>query len=205
MAASLCRYFDREPGARACQISESHCGPAVVQMLLGCQGVAVSQEQITEAADACSSIAEQGTRIDQLARAVRYLAPGMRLWHKEGATPADLDALVNGHGYPVGVEWQGVFEPSDLEDETRPDKGHYSIVRAIDLAAGELTIVDPYGDFFRQDRVFAIAVFERRWWDYNEAPRPARGESRWKKDDRLAFIVAPDEAAFAANLGMTAD
>ncbi|MHB0874972.1 MAG: C39 family peptidase [Anaerolineae bacterium] len=205
MPADLCRYFDSGAQARACQVSEAHCGPAVVQMLLGCLGTEVTQEQITEAAGACTTIAEQGTRLDQLARAVCGLAPDMRLWHKEHSSVDDLEALVNGHGQPVGVEWQGVFEDSDLEHESRPDKGHYSIVRAIDRQAGTLTIVDPYGDFYRADRVFPIDVFVRRWWDYNEVPGPAGGRPKLKKDVRLAFIVTPREATFPRALGMTAD
>ncbi|HET9588306.1 MAG TPA: hypothetical protein VFO91_05925, partial [Anaerolineales bacterium] len=123
------------------QITENHCGPAVIQMLLENIDVNVTQEQITEAAGAAHTIALLGTRVDQLAKAVHELAPGARLWYKEKATPEDLEYVLDVCKFPVGVEWQGLFEDMDDDDE---DYGHYSIISHIDKVKDELIVVDPY-------------------------------------------------------------
>src|SRR5512146_764680 len=82
------------------QISENHCGPAVLQMLLENIGVEASQEAITEAAGAARHIARYGTRVDQLAKAVHLLAPGARLWYKEHATVEDLVHVLDAREFP---------------------------------------------------------------------------------------------------------
>src|SRR4029079_8381763 len=114
------------------QITENHCGPAVVQMLLENIGVNASQESITEAAGATETIAEHGTRIDQLAQAVQRLAPGARLWCKEKARLEDVIFVLDEQKYPVGVEWQGLFDED--EDEFDDDYGHYSVIANVDTA-----------------------------------------------------------------------
>src|SRR5512141_157991 len=85
------------------QISEHHCGPAVIQMLLENIGVSATQEQITEAAGAARTIEVQGTRVDQLARAVRELAPDARLWYKENASLRDLKYVLEEARFPAGA------------------------------------------------------------------------------------------------------
>src|SRR5512145_503167 len=95
------------------QITENHCGPAVIQMLLENIGVQVSQEEITEAAGATHTIETHGTRVDQLAKAVHQLTPIAKLWFKEKAGPEDLEYVLNECKYPVGVEWQGLFNDMD--------------------------------------------------------------------------------------------
>src|SRR6266540_5405542 len=184
------------------QISESHCGPAVIQMLLENIGVTASQEAITEAAGAAATIDEHGTRVDQLAQAVRTLAPGARLWCKEKASLADVQYVLDEQKYPVGVEWQGLFD--DDEDEFDDDYGHYSVISHIDLAKGELIVVDPYKDFADQDRILKISVFQKRWWDDNEVKDARTGKVTYKRDEQLFFVVAPVDEAFPAELGMTA-
>src|SRR5512133_2564863 len=101
--------------SRFTQISESHCGPAVIQMLLSNLGIEVSQEAVAEAGGATELIELNGMRVDQLARAVRVLAPDARFWYKDHSSLDDLIRLVSEYRYPVGVEWQGLFEDS-LED-----------------------------------------------------------------------------------------
>src|SRR5436305_14794214 len=182
------------------QISENHCGPAVIQMLLENIGVNVSQETITAAADATDTIAENGTRVDQLAQAVRSLAPGARLWYKEKATLDDLVRVLDEQNYPVGVEWQGLFDEN--EDEFDDDYGHYSVIAHIDQAKGELIVVDPYKDFADQDRILSIRVFLKRWWDDNEVKEPQTGVTSHKRDEQLFFVVAPLDVAFPADLHM---
>lgn len=181
------------------QITENHCGPAVTQMLLENIGVNVTQEAITEAAGATYTIETHGTRVDQLAKAVHELAPHAKLWHKEKASFEDLEYVLNEKKYPVGVEWQGLFEDEDNDDE---DNGHYSIVANIDRAKDELIIVDPYKDFVEQNRIIKISLFEKRWWDYNEVKDLETGEKTFKKDEQLFFVVASLDVSFPETLQM---
>lgn len=181
------------------QISENHCGPAVVQMLLENIGVHVSQETITDAADATHTIETHGTRVDQLAKAVHELAPHARLWHKEKSSFEDLEYVLTKKKFPVGVEWQGLFEDQDNDDE---DNGHYSIVAHIDKARDELIIVDPYKDFVDQNRIIKISTFRNRWWDFNEVKDLETGEKTLKKDEQLLFVIAPLDVRFPDELQM---
>ena len=181
------------------QITENHCGPAVTQMLLENIGVNVSQEEITEAAGATHTIETHGTRVDQLARAVHELAPIAKLWYREKASVEDLEYVLNECKFPVGVEWQGLFEDMDDDDE---DYGHYSIIAHIDTVKDEIIVVDPYKDFVDQSRIVKMSLFLNRWWDFNEVKDPETGEKEFKKDEQLFFVVAPLSVAFPAELGM---
>ena len=181
------------------QITENHCGPAVVQMLLENIGVNASQEEITEAAGATHTIETHGTRVDQLAKAVHTLAPIARLWYKEHASLADLEYVLNECKYPVGVEWQGLFSDMDEDDD---DYGHYSIVAHIDQVKDELIVVDPYKDFVDQSRIVKLSLFQSRWWDFNEVKDSETGEKTFKKDEQLFFVVVPLSVAFPSELGM---
>jgi hypothetical protein len=181
------------------QITENHCGPAVMQMLLENIGVNVTQEEVTEAAGATHTIETHGTRVDQLAKAVQALAPIAKLWYKEKASPDDLEYVLDECKYPVGVEWQGLFDDMDDDDG---DYGHYSIISHIDKGKDELIIVDPYKDFVDQSRIVKMSLFLNRWWDFNEVKDPQTGEKVFKKDEQLFFVVAPLSVAFPAELGM---
>ena len=182
------------------QITENHCGPAVIQMLLENIGVNVTQEEVTEAAGATRTIATHGTRVDQLAKAVHQLAPGAKLWYKERASLDNLEYVLDECKYPVGVEWQGLFD--DPVDEDDDDYGHYSVISHIDKAKDELIVVDPYKDFVDQDRILKISLFLKRWWDYNEVKDPQTGEKVFKKDEQLFFVVTPLDVSFPAELQM---
>jgi hypothetical protein len=181
------------------QITENHCGPAVTQMLLENIGVNVTQEAITAAADAKLTIESHGTRVDQLAKAVHLLAPNARLWYKDKAVLQDLEYVLNIAKFPVGVEWQGLFDDMDDDEE---DYGHYSIVAHIDEAKDELIIVDPYKDFVDQNRIIRISIFLNRWWDFNDVKDPQTGEIISKKDQQLFFVIAPKQTTFPIELGM---
>lgn len=181
------------------QITENHCGPAVLQMLLENVGVDISQQELTEAAGATKTIETHGTRVDQLARAVQQLVPIARLWFKEKASLDDLSYVLEEAKYPVGVEWQGLFEDMDDDDD---DYGHYSIIAHIDYAKGELIVVDPYKDYVNQNRIIRISTFLERWWDYNEVKDPQTGEKVFKKDEQLFFVVVPLAVSFPTELGM---
>ena len=183
------------------QITENHCGPAVLEMLLGNIGVDVSQQEITDAAGATHTIETHGTRVDQLAKAVQQLVPIAKLWFKEKASLDDIFYVLEEAKYPVGVEWQGLFEDMDEDDD---DYGHYSIVAHIDKARGELIVVDPYKDYVDQNRIIKINTFQERWWDFNEVKDPQTGEKTFKKDEQLFFVVVPLAVSFPAELGMQA-
>ena len=183
------------------QITENHCGPAVLQMLLENIGVNASQQEITEAAGATHTIETLGTRVDQLAKAVQELVPIARLWYKEKADLDDILYVLEEAKYPVGVEWQGLFEDMDGDDD---DYGHYSIIAHIDKAKDELIIVDPYKDYIDQNRIIKISTFQDRWWDFNEVKDTQTGEKTFKKDEELFFVVVPLAVTFPAELGMQA-
>ncbi len=181
------------------QISENHCGPAVVQMLLENIGVNATQEEITEVAGATETIATHGTRVDQLAKAVHQLAPIAKLWYKENAGAEDLEYVLNEAKYPVAVEWQGLFADMDEDDD---DYGHYSIIVHIDKAKDEVIVVDPYKDFVDQSRIVSMNLFLSRWWDFNEVKDLQTGEKVFKKDERLFFVVTPLSVVFPVELRM---
>jgi len=187
---------------RFTQISESHCGPAVIQMLLEDLGIEVTQVAVAEAGGASDLIELQGMRVDQLGMAVRQLAPQTTFWYKDHSTIEELVRIVTGYDYLVGVEWQGLFEDT-LEDETEDaDYGHYSVVMMVNSKSRELVIVDPYKDFRAQNRVFTFEFFMSRWWDTNEFPDPLTGKGRLIEDRQMMFIITSKGARFPKLLGM---
>jgi len=186
------------------QISEAHCGPAVLAMLLDAIGITVNQEEITVAADAKYTIDEDGTRIDQLALATSRLAPQARFWYKYYASLEDI-AYILERGYAVGVEWQGLFyesEDEEAEDEaSNEDYGHFSIITYYDRDLESLVIVDPYKDFAHRDRIMPQDVFLRRWWDTNDVKDYRTGRVEKIKDTRLLFFVTPNTETFPYDRG----
>ncbi len=173
---------------RVRQISEFHCGAAVLEMMLRALGEDINQEEITTAAGAEHTIAEHGLRVDQLAVACSKLVPHLQFWYKYKSSLDDLRAVL-AKGYGVGVEWQGLFYDSEEDEEEGGDYGHYSVITDIDEDRKVLTIADPYRDFANQDRIFSINFFLRRWWDTNEVFDPLLGKGRIVEDARLMFFV----------------
>ena len=185
------------------QISESHCGPAVIQMLLDHLGVKVTQEAVAEAGGATELIELNGMRVDQLALAVYKLAPQVQFWFKEHARLSELVRLVTHYRVPVGVEWQGVFDDDEEEEETGDDDyGHYSVITYANRREKKFIIADPYKDYYSQDRIFGFEEFERRWFDFNEVTDPETGRTRILKDDHMMFILTPKDATFPLELKM---
>jgi len=187
---------------RFTQISESYCGPAVIQMLLHNLGIEVAQAAVAEAGGAIDLIEQQGMRVDQLGRAVRQLAPQTCFWYKDHSMMEELVRLVADYDCPVGIEWQGLFEDT-LEDETQDgDYGHYSVVTMVDSKRRKLVIVDPYKEFRSQDRIFTFEFFLSRWWDTNDFPDPLTGKARLVEDRQMMFVITEDEVTFPRELGM---
>jgi len=181
------------------QITNVHCGPAVIQMLLANLGIQATQDDITRAAGAENTIYEYGTRVDQLATAVKTIAPNTELFYKEHGTMEDIRALLD-LGYPVGVEWQGIFDKE--KGESDDDDGHYSIIAHISKAKSSVIIVDPYKPIVDQTRIVPINIFEKRWWDYNSVINPKTGKEEEVKDEQLLFIVPRIDEVIPKELGL---
>ena len=186
------------------QISESHCGAAVLQMLLENLGVTTSQQTIVEAARAEDSIEENGLRVDQIAVASNRIAPHLTFWYKYYSSVEDIKYLLQ-KNIAIGVEWQGLFyksiqeEENEVEDET--DFGHYSVISFYDEELQQLVIVDPYKDFLNQNRVFDLDVFLARWWDTNEVVDPYTGKKEIVEDNRLLFFITDSAEEMPEEMG----
>ncbi len=168
---------------RVTQIDNSHCGPAVLQMLYSNLGISVRQMDIPEAAGVEDKIYENGMSLTDMARAVESLLDGFDFWYKNNATMSDIDILLSRH-FPVGVEWRGDFlEYSD------GDYGHYSIVTHIDYKNKKIYLVDPYKPFSGEDRIFDIKWFENLWWDTNEVVDKNTGNTITVLDHRSCFVI----------------
>jgi hypothetical protein len=208
---------------RFVQISESHCGPAVIQMLLSSLGIDVTQEAVAEAGGATNLIAMNGMRVDQLAMAVQRLAPRVLFFYKEHTSIDELARVVNHYHQPAGVEWQGVFEdetaqqpgvinPGEADqavlladgESDDSDYGHYSLVVRADRRKRQFIIADPYKDYISQARIFSFDEFDRRWYDSNEVPGPISGQPVLVEDDHLIFVVVRRNAEFPRRMGMRA-
>lgn len=189
------------PLKRIPQITNSHCGPAVVQMLLQRIGVKITQPQIARAGGAQRTIKTHGMRVDQLARAVSRLVSQVTLWYKENARVTDIARLIEKWDYPVGVEWQGSFAAGEEDETGDKDPGHYSIVVKVNRRKKTVSLIDPYRVYKRR-RTFYTADFVARWWDTNEIVRGETGKRIHKKDLHLLFVVTPNNAKFPLSLGL---
>jgi hypothetical protein len=201
---------------RFTQLSESHCGPAVIQMMLSALGMDVSQETIVDAAGIGDRLEEHGSRVDQLALAIKRLVPELRFYYKDHATLDDVVRIVEQEGYPVGVEWQGLFEGQPESEEAQAtgapllpdsesqdgDYGHYSLVIRVSPERRVLIIADPYKDYIAQDRIFTFREFDSRWYDYNEVPNPQSRRKKYVKDDHMLFVIVPPNETFPAEIGL---
>lgn len=187
------------------QISESHCGAAVLQMLLETLGVTTDQKTIAGAARVENVIEEHGMRIDQIATACNRIAPHLTFWYKYYSSLEDLKYLLK-KDIAVGVEWQGLFyqsleEEEEEEGREETDYGHYSVISFYDEELQQLVIVDPYKDFANQNRVFSLATFLERWWDTNEIRNEHTGKKEIVEDNRLLFFLTTTEEEVPAEMG----
>ncbi|HET7099157.1 MAG TPA: hypothetical protein VFI61_02925 [Patescibacteria group bacterium] len=177
---------------RVRQITNSHCGPAVLTSLYSNLGVKTSQKAIVGSLRVVNKIKKYGLNVGDMARGAKIVGKGAFVfWKKAGGKVSDLDAVINKYKYPVGVEWQGVF----YEDED-DDNGHYSIVTKIDKKTGFLRMSDPDHKFAGVDRKFKIKEFEKRWWDENII------KGRVIPDKRVMFVIVPKGESWPKKLGM---
>jgi hypothetical protein len=187
------------------QITDAHCGPAVVQMLLEPVEVFVTQEAVAREGEAEKDLNQYGMRVDQMALAVNRLAPQVRFWYKYRGDISDLKVIIR-RGYGVAVEWQGLFyETEEEEQEEDPpdfdDRGHYSIAVSVDEEYEEMVFVDPHRQFAGRKRLFSLPVFLRRWWDKNYQVEPYTGEVKETRDEGLLFFITPASETFPYDLG----
>ena len=182
---------------RVKQITSYHCGPAVLKMLLSFYGIPVMQKEIVTAAGIGKRLKIYGMTVFEMAVATDKMFPSFQLWYKENASLKELQELVNTHGQPVGVEWQGGFE--EYEDE---DNGHYAVIVHVDMANNLILIADPFKKYAGKDRRFSVIDFEHRWWDTNEVVDTKTKKHKLTKDYHMMFIVTPKEATFPESLGM---
>ncbi len=190
---------------RVIQETDSHCGPAVVQVLLAHLHKQVTQDQVVTAAKARSRLQAHGTRPDQLALAVKKLTPELQFWFKQNTKVSDLETLIHEHRWPVAVNWQGLFYDTEEEQEkNNPDDehGHYSVVIDINSAQDRIVISDPYSDYAHKPRVFSLKWFEKRWWDIDHITNKKTGIRDSIHTKRLIFVIAPKDATFPKKLKM---
>lgn len=195
LKSKLKKHFNIQ---KATQITDSHCGPAVVQMLLSNLGIVYTQTEITQAAAALKTVNKNGTRVDQLARSVQKLAPQLEFWYKKNATLDDIRVILRKFELPVAVEWQGIF--GQRATGRLDTDGHYSVVTKIDEVKRHIIMVDPYKDFELKDRSVTINRFARLWWDTNNYMNKETKQVKILKDTRLFFFLAPQNLEFPKKL-----
>lgn len=199
------RTFRRLSLPPVTQLTDSHCGPAVIQALLGHVDILVSQDDVVDAARAKSRLKKHGTRPDQLARAVRRLAPDITFWVKQHTSKHDLETLLHEQRWPVVVNWQGLFYGTVEEEKLKHpygNRGHYSIVLGINVEKDKIIIMDPYREFSTQPREFSLKWFEKRWHDEDCEKDPETGLEIKVKTKRMMFLLAPKDVTFPKELHM---
>lgn len=190
------------------------CGPATLEIMLSQHGIPVPQKtiaQIAQSANALKDIDADGMRIDQLALAVRKLAPHLTIWAKRDASFEDLDTLINTYSLPVAIEWQWVWTEDQLHNREHAketsvdddDPGHWSVVTGITLEEKKLMIQDPSIDYYETDREFGFDEFEKQWFDINNVGDDDPEEAKeWMNDYHVLFVIAPKSQIFPESLGL---
>lgn len=185
------------------QLNNSYCGPAVLEMLYSFLGESIGQEQIVQAANIARKIRSHGMLIEEMALAVKTLTPQYNFWFKRQATINELSEIVNKFRFPVGVEWQGLFQYKGGEDDDDDDDpGHYSVVTKISISEKEIYLADPFRVYAGKDRRFTLLQFERRWWDINEVINPVNHRKKQVDDYHVMFVITPVEDEFPEKFGM---
>lgn len=191
------------------QITDSHCGPAVLQVLFSHLKKTFTQDEIVSVARIKSRIKKDGMRPNYMADAVMKLAPDCQFWFKQHATSRDLSLLVNTYKWPVGVNWQNLFyaTPEEELDDTdgnvgKYDFGHYSVVVGINEEKDQLIVADPFHEYSSKPRLFSLKWFKKRWHDDSHIidRKTKKKDSIWTK--RFIFVVAPKDATFPKKLRM---
>lgn len=184
---------------RVRQITNVHCGPAVVKMMLSFVGVRVMQKEVMAAAGITEAkLRNYGMVYTEMAKAVNNLAPSCNFWYKSDSSLGELSQVINVFRYPVGVEWQGIFLPEHKDE----DDGHYGVITRVDTVGNLISLVDPFY-YDGEDRRMGVVEFERRWWDVNMVHDMVTGRFQEVYDRRLMFVVTHAGETFPEELGMS--
>jgi hypothetical protein len=179
------------------QLTDYHCGPAVLVMLASYIGITINQNDIIKAAKVEKSYKKRGMTVPELGRGLLILHPyDIAFWYKNESTFEDIQTILYKEHYPVGIEWQGSF--GEYSDD---DNGHYSMCSAIDLIKRTITIADPFEYFAGIDRIFSLEEFNNRWWDINEHI-DEYGIKKMIQDNNTIFIVTDDKHIFPSSLNL---
>jgi len=177
---------------RIAQINSYYCGPASLQMLLSTFDIAVDQQQIVDSLGINSKMPTDGITLQEMGQFIKKSYPQLQFWYKFNSSVTELSQLVNQFHFPVGVEWQGIFDYPDEEafDDEDDDPGHIAIVTSINTGQNFISIADPDAHYAGTDRRFSILQFERRWWDINEI-------NHQEIDDYHGlFLITPNNFSF---------
>jgi hypothetical protein len=167
--------------------------------------VETDQTEIAKAAGVQDRILADGTRPFELAQAAQKLAPHLKYWFKQPTSFEEVAQLLNERGWPVVINWQGLFHPSVEAEgglDQSGDNGHYSLVVGIDLVTRTISLVDPYPDFAGQVRTFSLDWFASRWWDVARDIDPLTQQAKVFRTHHFIFILCPIEDDFPSSLGM---
>lgn len=201
---------------RVRQINNSFCGPATLQILLSHFGLSADQYKLVEAATTREHALRKGMSIELLAMAIRNLYPEYRLWAKRETSIADLEKMVREYNYPVGVDWQGIFEGDDYpddhetiytslpgEDESmcKGETGHYSVIVDADRSKNYVRMLNPYGHYADNDQLIDLNDFLKRWWD-DRMDYFEDGTNKYVYENKLMFVVVPVGVTIPESLGM---
>lgn len=154
-------------------------------MLLGFVGRTCDQTAIVEAAGLQSTIAIQGSRIDQLATAIGKLTD-CTLLAKFDSTIQDIALVISEIEIPVGVEWQSTFR---RKDGTLYTEGHYSVLRGFDDNRRELIVTDPDPASLFYSGTITFDEFSQRWWEENHLSEPTKDKVL---NRGLCFVIVPE-------------
>lgn len=186
------------------QENSYYCGPATVQMLCGFLGYELTQDQIVEAVTTPKKVQTHGITVEELGQAINNLDLGVSFWSKKYASMTELSEVVSKYHYPVGVEWQGLFDYPDegAYGDEDDDPGHIAVVVHVDTRKNELMIVDPFAYYTKKDRHFTILEFERRWWDINTVINPKNKKKEEIDDYHAMFVIVPKNEFWPERVGM---
>ena len=102
---------------RVTQRTDSHCGPAVLEVLASFVGFEIDQDEFVDVLSIANKLPTHGMNIGEMGRSVGKLLPNLQFWYKHNSSLNDLSQMVNNFRFPAGVEWQGVFYED--EDEVK--------------------------------------------------------------------------------------
>ncbi|OGC56436.1 hypothetical protein A3H26_01045 [candidate division WWE3 bacterium RIFCSPLOWO2_12_FULL_36_10] len=180
---------------RLTQDTNYTCGTVILRMLLSANGISnpASDKEIILAGK-MKEIEQFGSHVGQFYKAVMEMYPEFVVMYKLGAGVSDLYVLLEMGILPC-VGWQGIFDATPyisagIGREDGED-GHYSIVTGVDLDTGYVSMLDPSG-WLPDPLLIPTQTLERRWWDLNRFSDCETNEMRDNRDDRLAFIVVPN-------------